>query len=419
MLALVDCNNFYVSCERVFAPHLNNKPVIVLSNNDGCVVSRSQEAKALGIKMGEPAFKIEKFLEDNHVHIFSSNYALYADFSSRVMGTLSEFVPEMEIYSIDEAFLDLSHYQNHDYYEFGCKIKKTVKQWTGIPTSVGIAPTKSLAKVANHVAKHLRQNGGVFVIEPNNIEEILKEYPIEEIWGIGRQYSRLLHRFGIKTALDLISLDDKWIQKYLTVVGLKLVNELRGKPSIDLELVRPNKKNICTSRSFGKMATDLATVQQAVSNYASSCAYKLRKQESCANILLVFLETNRFREQDEQYNKSIVFKLPEASNDSFSLIQFALFALDKIYREGYNYKKAGVIVSGIVPSQHIQGNLFYQHDKTKANAVMKAVDSINKKMGKNFVRVAVQGYHHKWKLRQERLSPCYTTRWSDLPIVKV
>lgn len=419
MFALVDCNNFYVSCERVFAPHLNNKPVIVLSNNDGCVVSRSQEAKALGIKMGEPAFKIGSLLEKHNVHIFSSNYALYADLSSRIMKTISEFVPEMEIYSIDEAFLDLSNYKNHDFYEFGCKIKKTVKQWTGVPTSIGIAPTKALAKVANHVAKHLKQNGGVFVIEPHQIEETLKDFPIEEIWGIGRQYSRLLHRFNINTALDLIKLENKWILKFLTVVGLKLVNELRGIPSIELELVRPNKKNICTSRSFGEMTSDITILQQAVSNYASACAYKLRKQESCANILLVFVETNRFRENDPQYNNSITIKLPEASNDSFTLINFALLALEKIYKEGYNYKKAGVIVSGIVPSLHIQGNLFYQTDKSKINNVMKAVDSINKEMGRNFVRCAVQGYKHKWKLRQERLSPCYTTRWTDLLTIQL
>ncbi len=420
MYALVDCNNFYVSCERVFAPHLKGKPVVVLSNNDGCVVSRSQEAKKLGIKMAVPVFEIEEIIKKHSVYVYSSNYALYANMSHRVMKMLAEFVPELEVYSIDEAFLDLSRYQNHDYLEFGYKIKQTVKQWTGIPVSIGIAQTKTLSKAANHIAKHLKNNGGVFAIQDNEINEALKDFPIEEIWGIGRQYSKLLHRFGINTALNLIKMNDKWILRYLTVAGLKMVKELRGEPCSDLELEQPAKQNICTSRSFGQLVTDLQTLEQSVSNYAASCAMKLRKQNSCANMMLVFIQTNKFREHDNQYHNSVTVKLPEPLNDSFSLIKFALHCLNKIYRPGFNYKKSGVIVSGIVPSKNIQSNLFYQQDNPKINSVMKAVDSINEKMGNNFIRCASQGYNHKkWKLRQEMLSPRYTTRWDDLLTINI
>lgn len=420
MYALVDCNNFYVSCERVFAPKLNGKPVVVLSNNDGCVVSRSQEAKALGIKMAVPAFEIGELIKKHNVHVFSSNYALYADLSHRVMSVLTDFVSEIEIYSIDEAFLDLSNYNNHDFYEFGTRIKKTIKQWTGIPVSVGIAPTKTLAKAANHIAKHMRQNGGVFKILPNEIEEALKDYPVEEIWGVGRQYTRFLHRFNIKTALELIRMPDKWVLNYLTVVGLRMVKELRGENCSSIELERPAKKNICTSRSFGELVRDLPTLEQSVSNYAASCAQKLRKQNSCANILLVFIHTNPFREYDKQYSRSVTIKLPEPMNDSFGLIKYALACLRHIYKSGFNYKKAGVIVSGIVPADFVQSNLFYEQDNPKINAIMKSMDSLNKIYGKNFVRCASQGFNHKkWNLRQERLSPRYTTRWSDLLTIEV
>ncbi len=420
MYALVDCNNFYVSCERVFAPHLNNKPVIVLSNNDGCVVSRSQEAKALGIKMAVPAFEIGDLISKNSVAVFSSNYALYADFSHRVMNILSEFVPEIEVYSIDEAFLDLSNYGNHDLYEFSSSIKKRIRQWTGIPVSIGIGPTKTLAKAANHIAKHLKQNGGIFIIKPDEINASLKDFPVEEIWGVGRQYARLLHRFNIKTALDLIKMPDKWIMNYLTVVGLRMVKELRGENCSDIEMEVSAKKNICTSRSFGQLVSDYDTLEQAVSNYASSCAQKLRKQNSCANIMLIFVHTNPFREFDKQYSKSVVIKLPEPMNDSFGMIKFALMGLKNIYREGFNYKKAGVIVSGIVPDDYIQTNLFYQQENKKINAVMESIDAINKIYGKNFIRCASQGYdHRKWNLHQERLSPRYTTRWTDLLTIEL
>lgn len=420
MFAIVDCNNFYVSCERVFKPELNGKPVVVLSNNDGCIISRSQEAKDLGIKMGDPAFLMEDIFRKNGVIVYSSNYTLYGDLSERVMNTLRTLAPDIEIYSIDEAFLDLSNMKIDNLNDFASNIKETVYRWTAIPVSVGLAPTKTLAKVANHIAKKNKDYKGVCLMMDKEVRErILAAYPVEELWGVGRQYARLLRKKKINTALELLRMNDGWIKKNMTIQGLRMADELRGISCIDIETDTEPKKNICTSRSFGAMTSDLEVLNEAVSNYAASCALKLRKQSSVANLLCIFLETNRFRLQDKQYNNYKALKLPVATSDTAELIHYALLGLKLIYKKGFNYKKAGVIVSGIVPSMPLQQELFDIKDRVSSEKILKVIDKLNDKMGRDVVRSASQGFVRKWKLRQERLSPCYTTRWTEIPIIKL
>ena len=421
MFALVDCNNFYVSCERVFRPDLLNKPVIVLSNNDGCVISRSSEAKQLGIRMAEPAFKIADFLEKNDVTVFSSNYALYGDLSHRVMSVLGQYSPEVETYSIDEAFLNLSGIPS-DLEEYSRKIKKAVLTNVGIPVSVGVGPTKVLAKAANHYAKKVSGNNGVCVLDdPEKINNILKNFEIDEVWGIGRQYAKMLKSYGINTALDLTKMDDDWVRKRMTVVGLRVKKELEGMSCLDMELIPPDKKVICTSRSFGESQTELEPIQEAVATYTARCAEKLRRQHSCAGMLMVFIHTNGFKANEPQYERNFVCKLPVPTNSTMELIRYALFALEAIYQKGYRYKKAGVLALDIVPENQVQGALFDRVDRAKHAAVMKTLDAINSKYGRDTLKIAAQGTgkDKKWKLRRERLSPGYTTKWEDIITVRV
>ncbi len=419
MYALVDCNNFYVSCERVFRPDLNGRPVVVLSNNDGCIIARSNEAKELGIRMGEPAFKIADFLQQNQVAVFSSNYALYGDLSHRVMSILGRFTPELEIYSIDEAFLGLAGL-NVDWEDYGRKIRETVLRHVGIPVSVGIAPTKVLAKAANHHAKKGRGKQGVGVLDsPEKIEAALKELPVDEVWGIGRQYTKLLKAQQVETAWEFRQLDDDWVRRRMTVVGLRVKKELEGIACLEMELIPPAKKVICTSRSFGADQTDLGPLEEAVATFAARCAEKLRRQRSCAGMMMVFLHTNGFKEDEPQYAKNLVFKLPAATNSTIELARHARAALRVIYKKGYRYKKAGVIVMGIVPEERVQGSLFSGVDEAKHAAVMKQIDRINAKYGRDTIKIAAQGSGEKWKLRRQKLSPCYTTRWEDIIKVRV
>ncbi|MFQ6608522.1 MAG: Y-family DNA polymerase [Fidelibacterota bacterium] len=418
MFALVDCNNFYASCERVFSPQLRDKPVIVLSNNDGCVIARSDEAKMLGIKMGEPAFKIKEFLRSNKVAVFSSNFALYGDMSQRVMNTLEPLTPEMEIYSIDEAFLDLSELGHIDLYQYGQKIRHTVMRYTGIPISMGIASTKTLSKVANYIAKRHKKGVSVFILDNDQIEETLKNFPVANIWGIGRRYALFLKSYNINTALEFRNANEEWVKRHLTVVGVRMIRELKGISCLPLETVRPNKKAICTSRSFGIMVEDIAQLRESVAMYATRCAEKLRQQKSCAGILTVFINSNRFKPELPQYNNYKVMKLSVPSNSTAELIKQSIRGLEAIYRSGYKYKKAGVIVTGIVPENQVQQGLFDIMDREKDQRIAKAMDTINRSMGRDIVRYAVQGFDRKWKLRQEQLSPCYTTRWNSLLTIK-
>ena len=417
MIALVDCNNFYASCERVFQPKLEGKPIVVLSNNDGCVIARSNEAKALGIKMGAPAFKMKSIFDRNNVSVFSSNFALYGDISNRVMRILSQKAPAIEIYSIDEAFLDFNGIKKPN--QFSIELRKIVKKWTGIPVSIGVAPTKTLAKVANHVAKKYKSNGVFVLNNESSINRVLKHIPVEELWGVGRQYAKFLSSRGFETAYDLVSANESWIRTNMKVNGLRMVKELKGIPCYELELTSARKKNICTSRSFGMEVKELKDLKEAVANHATMCAMKLRKEKSLATSILVFIKTNPFKNEDFQYNNAqkIIMKVP--SNDSMEITKNALLLLNRIYKKGYSYKKAGVIVSDIVPEGSRQLSLFTNKDPFKVNNVMKAIDKVNQAMGRNKVRLAVQGFDRKWRLKQEKLSPCYTTRFSDILTVKL
>jgi DNA polymerase V len=410
MIALVDCNNFYVSCERVFRPELNGKPVVVLSNNDGCIISRSNGAKQLGIKMGEPAFKREEFLKANGVYCFSSNYKLYGDMSQRVMDTLRESVPEIEVYSIDEAFLNLDAIPNIK--SFVKKLRNIVNRNTGIPVSIGVGSTKSIAKIAN---KESKQNNGTLVIDSElQLKEILFKTPIQKVWGIGRQYQKLLLRHQVETAWQFTQLSTNWVKKNMSVVGHRIQRELLGEPCIEIEQAPSSKKVIATTRAFGRKLTDKELIREAVSTHAIRCAEKLRKQHSATNLLTVFIHTDPFDPKEKMYYKSQTIILPVASNSNTFLVKAASKALDSIFLNGLLYKKVGVIVGGIVPDKQIQGNLFYEEDRLKQNKVSVVSDIINKKYGRDTLKLAAQGSGKEWRLRQEKLSKGYTTNLNEI-----
>jgi DNA polymerase V len=421
MIAIVDCNNFYASCERVFQPALVGVPVVVLSNNDGCVIARSEEAKAVGIKMGAPIHQIKDLISTNRVKVFSSNYVLYGDMSQRVMDTLSTFTPEVEVYSIDESFLYLGgHVKNFNLVAYAAEIKQTVKQNTGIPVTVGIAETKTLSKIANRYAKKHHREVGYFIVDSEEKRvEALMATPIGDVWGIGYRYAEMLTRTGITNAYQFSKLPEAWVQQKMSIVGLRMLKELKGFACLDLEDVNPPKKGICTSRSFGSLVKDKQTLCESVTSFASACASKLRLQNSIANTLQVFIMTNRFREQDRQYYGVKTIKLPVATSSSMELTTYALRLLDEIYIPGINYKKAGVIVSGICPDSSIQTGLFDERPREKENKLMKVVDAMTKKHGRGTIRVATQGFQPKWSLRSEFLSPCYTTRMDEILTIQI
>jgi len=417
MIALADCNNFYASCERVFRPELEGKPVLVLSNNDGCVIARSNEVKALGIKMGEPAFKIKEIIRKNKVHVFSTNFMLYGDMSNRVMSVLKEESSAIEIYSIDEAFMDMSEIGGVE--EKAILLREQVKQWTGIPISIGLAHTKVLAKIANHIAKKYKKNG-VFVLEGDElIERALKFFPIDDIWGIGKQSAKLLHKNNIKTAWQLSQCDDRWIKRNLNITGLKLVKELRGEICYPLGTVQAPKKNICTSRSFGKEVHSRDELRESVSTFAANCAKKLRTQNSVCKKISVFIITNPFKPEAKQYQGYQILELPTATNDSLEISKMALQGLRNIFKDDCIYKKAGVIVHDISPENLLQLNMFDKVDRVKRKNLMLAYDTVNNKMGRDTLRLTVQGFDRKCKMKQEQLSPCYTTRVTELLEVKL
>jgi DNA polymerase V len=419
LFALVDCNNFYASCERVFQPDLNGVPIVVLSNNDGCVIARSNEAKALGIIMGEPYFKIRGLELENKVKVFSSNYALYGNMSDRVMNTLAEFTPNIENYSIDESFLDLGNFYGKDLTSYSWEIKNRVWRNTGIPVSIGVGRTKVLSKIANRLAKKSAKANGVLVLtDPKHIEAALKRTEIGDIWGIGGQYKRFLKKYLIETAFDFITkASESWVKKQMSVVGLRLHQELRGINCMELDQVMPTKKGIMTSRSFGKKLTKLEDVQEATANFAAKCAFKLRQQNSCARTITVFIETNRFAEKDSQYGAKKTVNLPVPTNSDIEIIHYADIALKAIFRQGYFYKRTGVFVTDIIPSDQVQSNLFDTVDREKHSKLMDALDYLNSRYERGKVKIGKQGYGSDWQLKCEHLSPCYTTRLSDIPIV--
>jgi DNA polymerase V len=418
MYSLVDCNNFFVSCERVFDSRLEGKPVIVLSNNDGCAISRSNEAKALGIKMGANFFEIEHIVKKYNVQVFSTNFALYADMSMRVKSLVSQFCPDTEDYSIDEMFCFWGGFQHINLKEYCTEIAKTVKQGTGIPVSIGVAPTKTLAKVANRYAKKYTAYNNVCLIDTDEKRnKALQKCEIGDVWGIGRQHTKRLTAMGIKTAYDFTQLSKAWVRKYMTVTGERTWSELQGVPCIEMETAPPPKQTIMVSRSFGKMIDDYTTVSEAVSTYTAMAAAKLRKQKSCAASILVFIDTNPFREDLAQYSKNIVMNLPVASNSTQELIHYALDGLKKIFRPNYLYKKAGAMLMDICSEDIVQGNLFDKVDRKKHKNLMTVLDSVNDRYGRNTLKIACMGDGKAYKIKQERLSPYYTTRLSDLPKV--
>jgi len=423
VFALIDCNNFYASCERVFAPHLRDVPVVVLSNNDGCVVARSAEAKELGIPMAAPFFKFRRLAKHRKVKVFSSNYALYGDMSARVMRTLSEFTPHLEIYSIDEAFLDLSGNGRRDLTALGHEIAATVLRTTGIPVSVGLGPTKVLAKVANRIAKRNPETGGVldFTALGPHREAHLAQIDVEDVWGIGKRWSETLRQLGISTALDLRDADPHLVRRRLSVVGERIVSELRGTSCLALDDAPPAKRQIMTSRTFGDRVTERADMREAVSTFAARTAEKLRGQGSRARALLVFVTTGTFNEHEPRYSNSATRALPVATHDSGELIAAAVDALDGIWRPGYRYMKAGVMLLDIVPESHDQGALFdapRPQSRGRTRRLMGALDRLNRDLGRGTVRYAAEGLRKAWRMKQEHRSPAYTTRWDQLPVVR-
>lgn len=414
MFALVDCNNFYASCERVFQPNLIGQPIVVLSNNDGCVIARSNEAKALGIPMGAVAFQYQEQFAKHNIKVFSSNYPLYGDMSNRVMSILAQFSPEIEVYSIDESFLKFEGFEDYDLHSYGLQIKQRVTKWTGIPISIGIAPTKALAKVANKISKKFElKTHGCYVIDTHEkIQKALKWTKIEDVWGIGYQHAKRLKAINVHTAWDFIQLPDAWVKKQMAVVGLRLKHELEGKPTLDLEIVA-DKKNIATTRSFEKSIYTKDELRERITSFAVVCSQKLRKQKSCCHTIIVMLKTNKYKEGVKRYYYSKAVVLPYASNSAITLTKFAVSALNDLFVDGFEYKKAGIIACQLIPESHKQLNLFLE-ENPKHRGLMKTMDAINKKWGVHQVKLAGQDMKRIWKMKQEKLSKRYTTNINEI-----
>jgi DNA polymerase V len=416
--ALVDCNNFYVSCERAFNPQLINKPVIVLSNNDGCAVARSNEAKTLGIKMAVPVFQIKDIIRKHNVKVYSSNYALYGDMSNRVMQTLTGFTPNMEVYSIDEAFLDLSKFNRIDLTDYGRKIKATVEKWTGIPVSVGIARTKTLAKIANRLAKHSSKANGVLDLsDSKHLDRALEMTEVGDVWGIGRRYAKFLMAKGIVNARQLRDADEKLIRKKMGIVGIRLLLELKGISCYKLEQSPPQKQSITVSRTFKTEIESLDELHEAVAAYVSCGAEKLRREKSVAGILIVYVMTNRFK-KDYRYN-SISINLPVRSSDTAELIGYARDGLERIHKKGCQYKKAGILLNDLGPEEEVQANFFDTIDRKRSRKLMQTIDEVNRNMGSDTLQYGAVGLsrNQSWKTSFNMRSKSYTTCWDQLPEV--
>ncbi|QES88915.1 Y-family DNA polymerase [Rhizosphaericola mali] len=419
MIGLVDCNNFYVSCERVFRPDLNGVPVVVLSNNDGCIISRSNEAKALGIKMGLPYYQLLELPYGKTVKVFSSNYTLYGSLSNRVHAILRRYVPTVEDYSIDESFLDFSSIENHtdDLYQLGIEIKKTILKEVGIPVCIGIAPTKALAKAANKYAKKMTKEGVYLCYD--QFHTMLEWTGIGDVWGIGRQYANALMKLNIQNAWQFSQLPEKFVLQKMTVVGHRLWKELNGISCIEMELDAPDKKNMVVSRSIPRSLTKYEDVENAVFKHVDTLAMKLRKQKQCTSSIAVFVHTNRFRKQDKQYYNTFKVQLLQASNNTTTLIRAAKIGLQKIFKQGFNYKKCGVMAFDLCPEDTIQGTLFSVKENNKSNKAMQVMDEINKRYGYKVTRIASHGFLHKAHMLRNHISPCYTTELEDILTIKI
>lgn len=418
-IALADINNFYVSCERVFNPKLNNKPIVVLSNNDGCAISRSNEAKTLGIPMGAPWFKLQDIVKQHGLIGLSSNYALYADMSNRVMHILGEFSPNQEVYSIDECFLDLTGFKSVTQVNYADQIRNRVLQWTGLPICVGIGSTKTLAKLANHCAKKMAEFNGVCnfnEMDDNALNGLMAKIEVGNVWGIGKRLAAKLNAIGTHTALDLKQATPEHSRSLFSVAMEKTIRELNGTVCIELEEVPPPRKQILSSRSFGRGVTDYNGLAESITLYMSRAAEKLRKQGSCAGSVYVYIRTNPFKEDTPQYNNGMTIPLSSPTDDTRQLVKTVLWGLKRIYKQDYQYAKAGVILGELVSKSAIQQDLFCANQRsTRTNDLMDVLDAINKKMGRGSIKLASEGSKRPWKMKQGNKSPNYTTDWNETP----
>ena len=416
-IALIDCNNFYASCERIFNPKLIGKPIVVLSNNDGCIIARSKEAKKLGIKMGEPYFKAKNIIEKNKVEVFSSNYSLYGDISQRVMETLSSFSSEVEIYSIDEAFLGLNGFENYELKTYCNHIRQTINKWVGIPVSIGVGPTKTLSKIANNLAKKNSNYKGVCILENKiEIKKALNQTSIEDVWGIGRRLSIFLKKYNIDTAHHFSEMDRGWVRKNMGVVGEKTYLELNGVSCLDLDLVPSDKQSCCVSRSFSRPIEKLFDLEESISTYGSRVSEKIREEGLVAESMSIFVLTNHFNRREKQYSNSIKLHLPFPTNNSIKIVKRSLEGIRKIYRPGYKYKKAGIILYGLSRQNVTKGLLDY--DREASDSIMQTIDKINNRYGGETIKIASEGIKKIWRMKRENVSPCYTTRFDELVEVK-
>ncbi len=419
MYGLADCNNFFVSCERVFRPELNGKPVIILSNNDGCVIARSNEAKRLGIKMGHPYFQLEALIKRHHVTVFSSNYALYSDMSQRVQQTLRSLCPATEVYSIDESFLNLQGIKEEELDTYGHLVSAKVLKNTGIPISVGISHTKTLAKIASKLCKQYpKLRGSCYMHRPQDIEKVLKKFPIEDVWGIGRRFSVMLKSRNILTAYDFAQQPLDFVRNKMHLGGMKTWYELHGRPCIEFEAHIPDKQQIMVSRSFSKEINTVEEITQQISLFTSMAAEKLRKQGSVCHAIQVFLLTNRFRHEQEQHYDNQLITLQAPSDSTVELVDIAVKTTAAIFRSGTYYKKAGVILTQFTPKESVQTVLFDEVDREKHDKLMHAMDKINEKQGQRTVVVATAGFDGV-KMNRNHLSPNYTTNWNDILVINV
>ena len=416
-IALIDCNSFYVSCERLFNPKIRRKPVVVLSNNDGCIVSRSNEAKALGIKMGEPYFKAKDIIVKNNVQIFSSNYSLYGDLSRRVMRTLKRFNSDIEVYSIDEAFIDLSNFSDNEVTDVAQEIRATVLKWTGIPTSIGIAKTKTLSKVANHIAKK-KKSGVTNLIGVENIDPILEKIDINDIWGVGRQLTKFYHKNGIYNAKQLKNKSNTWIKKNSNVLGSRTAMELRGISCIDLEKTESKRKSCVVSRSFGQRVEKFQELKEAVAGYCLNASEKIRSESLIAKSITVFVRTSPFQSRFGYYSNSKTIDFPIATNNSIEIVKTALNALENIFKNGYRYQKAGVMLTGLSNSDG-NINLFSSEKDQKISSLMRSIDNTNYRYGRSTLSLASAGIHKRWNTRRQHFSKIDTADFYCLPKIKV
>ena len=416
-IALIDCNSFYASCERVFNPKLLSKPIVVLSNNDGCIITRSTEAKALGIKMGDPYFKIKNVIKKNNVKVFSSNYALYGDMSQRVMEILLGFSPDVEIYSIDEAFLSLKGFKNYELLTYCKHIRKTIKQWAGIPVSIGVGSTKTLSKIANHLAKKNNAYEGVCILkEKEKINEALQETEIEDVWGIGRSLSKFLKKYNVCNAKQFALLDRGWVRKNMGVVGERIQLELHGVSCLGVELLPSPQKSCCVSRSFSRPIEKIEELKESIANYGSRVAEKIREEDLIAQSMSVFVLTNHFNKKEKQYSNSIKLQLDYPTSDSKLIVKRAVEGVKRIYKNGYRYKKAGIILYELHNSSSVRGLLDY--DRPRSDSLMKSLDEINYRYGSSTLKIAAEGIQKDWQMKRKKISPCYTTRFNEIMVVK-